>query len=216
MKADFWHTRWENNQIGFHQQNINTYLQNHWSSLNLEPGSPVFVPLCGKSKDMLWLRNQGHSVLGIEVSPVAVKAFFKENDLIPTVDKEGLFTRYEVEDLIIYCGDFFDLTKADLKDYPSVFDRASQIALPKEMRRPYADHLIHIMPNNAQSLLVTMEYPQDEMDGPPFAVHEKEIRALYAQRFHIEMLLEKDIYAENPRFAKRGLTQLTEKVYRLS
>jgi len=114
MQAQFWHDRWEQNQIGFHQQDFNPHLQAFWDRLELPAGGTVFVPLCGKSRDLLWLRAQGFPVLGIELSPVAVRDFFAENRLEPQVTPQGKFERWEADGLVILQGDFFELTAADL------------------------------------------------------------------------------------------------------
>lgn len=215
MKTDFWLERWKNNEIGFHQQQINTHLQDYWGRLDLSASERVFVPLCGKSRDMLWLRAQGLQVLGVEISPIAVGDFFAENRLTPQTSSHGQYTRWESDQLVILDGDFFDLTPQALKDIAGVYDRASLIAFPLEMRLTYATHLKSILPVTAEILLVTMEYPQDEMQGPPFSVSEQEVIELYHADYRIECLYQLDILAENPRFRQRGLSRLVEKVYHL-
>lgn len=216
MNPDFWHERWQRNEIGFHQQEINAHLQDFWGQLAVPAGGLVFVPLCGKSRDLLWLRARGHAVLGIEISPIAVRDFFAENALVPRVRRQGAFERYEADGLAILCGDFFDLTPEWLQGVAGVYDRASLIALPPGLRTRYAGHSAAILPGAVGTLLVTMEYPQHEMSGPPFAVHEDEVRRLYDKRYAVTCLLSKDILAENPRFRERGLSALSEKVYRLA
>jgi len=153
--------------------------------------------------------------MGVEISPVAVRDFFRENDLTPRVSRQGLFERWETDGLAILCGDFFDLGAGDLKNCSGVFDRASLIALPPEMRRDYAIHLRQITPPMARTLLVAMEYPQEQMQGPPFSVREEEVRELYDQAYDITRLYSLDILEENVRFQEKGLTSLIEKVYRL-
>jgi thiopurine S-methyltransferase len=216
MKSEFWLERWQQNQIGFHQQQINAHLQEFWPKIEIPNDGTVFVPLCGKSRDMLWLRAQGYKVLGIEISPIAVADFFKENRLDPRITESGPFQRWETDGLSILCGDFFDLQAKDLKHCEGVFDRASLIALPPEMRSRYAKHMMRMLPQAARFLLVTMEYAQEEMAGPPFSVHEDEVRTLYQSCYDICVLFEKDILTENPRFIAQGLSSLLEKVYRLS
>ena len=216
MNPSFWHERWQRNEIGFHQQEINAHLQDFWEQLAAPAGGLVFVPLCGKSRDLLWLRARGHAVLGVELSPIAVRDFFAENALAPQVRRQGAFERYEADGLVILCGDFFDLAPELLQGVAGVYDRASLIALPPELRTRYAEHSAAILPAAAGTLLVTMEYPQQEMSGPPFAVREEEVRRLYARRYAVTCLFSKDILAENPRFRERGLSALTEKVYRLA
>jgi thiopurine S-methyltransferase len=215
MDRDFWHERWQRNEIGFHQQEINAHLQDFWGQLAVPAGGLVFVPLCGKSRDLLWLRARGHAVLGVEISPIAVRDFFIENALTPQVTRQGAFERYEADGLVMLCGDFFDLTAELVQGVAGVYDRASLIALPPELRTRYAECSAAILPAAAGTLLVTMEYAQNEMSGPPFAVREDEVRRLYDKRYAVTRLFSKDILAENPRFRERGLDALSEKVYRL-
>lgn len=216
MRAKFWHERWENNQIGFHQQTINSYLQEFWPCLATPVGSEVFVPLCGKSRDMLWLRAEGYKVLGIELSPIAVQDFFAENDLQPQITMEGAFERWQADGLTILLGDFFALTAEQLSQCQSVYDRASLIALPPDMRSRYVEHLRTIMPSQAKTLLVTNEYDQQAMSGPPFAVLEAEVRELYEPFMQVECLLSTNSLDKNPTFAERGVKALSEKIYRLT
>lgn len=216
MKAEFWLERWQRKEIGFHQDEINVHLQEYWNGLQLPAGGEVFVPLCGKSRDMLWLRAQGHRVLGVELSPLAVEDFFLENELKPQVRSAGAFDCWSCDGVSILCGDFFDLEAADLKAVAGVYDRASLVALPQEMRQRYAQHLQRILPAGTPTLLVSMDYAQQEMGGPPFAVSEAEVSSLYGAHYAVERLYTLDVLAENPRFRERGLTRLDEVVYRLS
>ena len=215
MQADFWHARWEQNQIAFHQEQINQHLQVFWAELAMPADSQIFVPLCGKSLDMLWLRAQGYRVLGVELSPIAVRDFFTDNGLTPTVTKQGKFECWEADGITLLLGDFFDLGTEELADCVAVFDRAALIALPPSMRTAYAQHLRQCLVSTAPILLVTMEYLADEMQGPPFAVLENEVHALYEPFYQVQCLYHCDALQEAPHFQKRGITQLTEKVYRL-
>ncbi len=136
----------------------------------------MFVPLCGKSLDLLWLAGQGHPVLGVEISPVGVESFFQENGLKPQVTDAPPFRRYQVDELTVLCGDFFALTPGHLQGVTAVFDRASLIALPPELRPRYAEHLQGLLRPETRILLVTLDYDQAEMAGPPFSVGEDEVR----------------------------------------
>lgn len=216
MDLEFWNQRWQDNQIGFHQQSFNSHLQAYWHQMEIKKGACIFVPLCGKSLDMLWLMAQGYTVVGVECSSLAVKDFFEENKIKPNVSKKGAFECWRTKGLEILCGDFFALTKADIKTCAGIYDRASLVAFPPDMRQDYARHLITILPPKARMLLISMVYDQKEMEGPPFSVNEEEVQALYHPHFGMETLLETDILAETPQFSARGLTRLVEKVYRLS
>jgi len=216
MKKDFWLERWQREEIHFHQDELNPYLLQYWQGLHLVRDSLVFVPLCGKSRDMLWLREHGHRVLGVELSAIAVQAFFKESGLAPQSVTAGKFDSCEANGIRILCGDFFDLGKDDLAKVSAVYDRASLIALPPEIRERYVRHLVSILPPATQILLVTVDYPQAEMQGPPFSVAPGEVEALYREHAEVRLLAQPDVLAQNPRFEQRGLSQMRENIFLLT
>lgn len=216
MEKDFWLERWERAEIGFHEGITNVYLTRYWEEMHVEKNSVVFVPLCGKSVDMLWLRQQGYAVVGVELSEIAVQAFYSENGYTPARSANGKFTQYEANGIRILCGDFFDLQRDDLAGVQAVYDRASMVALPPAMRQRYARHLVSILPPAAQILLITFDYPQAEMPGPPFALSSAEVVALYSEHADIRVLAEIDALPQNPRFRQRGLTRLQETIYSLA
>lgn len=215
MQPEFWQKRWADNQIGFHQAQISPYLQRHWSQLNLADDAQVLVPLCGKSLDMLWLAGQGHRVLGVELSRKAAEDFFAGHELAPKVTRRGVFTVFEAGNISLWCGDFFALEAADVAKCAGFYDRAALIALPPAMREQYAAHLGKILPSAARGLLITLEYPQAQLDGPPFAVLEGEVDALLGGRWRLQTLEMADILGESPKFLKAGVTGLQERVYLL-
>lgn len=216
MEPRFWHERWERAEIGFHQQTINLHLQQFWDRLGLLPGQRVFVPLCGKSRDLLWLAGEGYSILGVEISPIAVEAFFQENGLQPRRWQEGGFEVWEQDEIRLLRGDFFALESHHLKGVAGVYDRASLIALPPTMREQYAQKLETLLPAGIQTLLVTLEYDQALVEGPPFAVDEKEVRALYGSAHTVELLYTRDALSEKSRWRDLGLRWLLERAYRLT
>jgi len=216
MKRDFWLERWQRNQIGFHEDEVNPYLPQFWPQLTQASDSKVFVPLCGKSVDMKWLSQQGHKVIGVEFSEIAAQAFFKENGYTAHASSNGKFMQYEANNIRILCGDFFELSREDMLGVTAVYDRASVVALPLDMRQEYVKKLASILPAKTKMLLVTFEYPQVEMQGPPFSIAADEVTFLYQQYAEINLLARVDILAENPRFQQRGLTRLHESIYQLN
>jgi thiopurine S-methyltransferase len=216
MKKDFWLERWERAEIGFHQDAINPYLRRYWPDLHVVRGSEVFVPLCGKSLDMLWLREQEYFVLGVELSPIAVQEFFSEKGQTPQRVHSEKFASYIAGGICLSCGDFFDLGKEDMAQVGAVYDRASLVALPPEMRERYARHLVSILPSGTQILLITFDYPQAEMSGPPFAVSVAEVEALYRDCAEIRLLTQQNVLEQNPRFKQRGVTRMQESVFLLT
>ena len=216
MNTDYWLKSWKQNKIGFHQHEINGHLSSFWKQLNAEDQSQVFVPLCGKSLDLLWLRQQGHHVLGVEISAIAIRDFFVENNLTFNSRPQNDLQIWESEHLTILQDDFFKLTAHQLLDVVGVFDRAALVALPIKLRQKYAQHLINILSEKAKILLIAFEYDQSQMEGPPFAVHEAEIHELYGNSYEIKLLLNQEALDNYPSFRGRGLSRLTEKVYLLT
>ncbi|OGG95450.1 MAG: hypothetical protein A2527_04915 [Candidatus Lambdaproteobacteria bacterium RIFOXYD2_FULL_50_16] len=209
MEPNFWLERWQENQIGFHQNQVTAHLSEYWPRLGLKAGARVLVPLCGKSLDMLWLLSQGLEVIGVELSPLAASQFFAENRLVFTTSNQENFTQYHFDQLTLMVGDFFALTKAQAGRIDAVFERASLIALPPTMRPAYAKHMETLCPQ-AKHLLVTMEYDTTQMSGPPFSVGQKEVEALYPGLIPLGRVDTLDSYSQ---FKARGLTHLAERIY---
>jgi len=215
MQREFWLERWEKNEIGFHLPDVNPRLREFWPALDVPAGKAVFVPLCGKSLDLHWLAAAGHPVIGVELAEAAVQAFFAEAGLGSRVELEARLPFHRGAGIGIFCGDVMELTALELRDVGAVFDRAALIALPPRMRAHYADHVLRIVPEGAQILLVTLEYDQARVPGPPHAVHEDEVTALYGARCSVERLARKPVTVVPPSFAAAGVSEAAEAVYRI-
>jgi thiopurine S-methyltransferase len=218
LDKNFWLQRWAEAQIGFHKDAVNPALEHAHPRLvagRKTPGA-ILVPMCGKSLDMVWLADQGHDpVVGVELSATAISAFFDEQDIVP-VRSPGSLPLYSAGSYRLYCGDFFDLPADALYSAGLAYDRGALVALPPATRERYAARLDDLLPADGRMLLITLEYDQDQMSGPPFSVGEPEVRHLYADQFHIDRLGTNDVLDEEPRFKERGLTALVEAVYLLS
>lgn len=214
MDPEFWHQRWQANQIGFHQAAPTPLLLRHWPALQVAPGSTVFVPLAGKSVDMAWFAAQGHRVLGVELSQLAIDAFFAEHGLEPEVETTGYGVHHRAGGIELIRGDAFALDAAALAGCDAVFDRGALVALPPDLRRRYAAELYARLPTGCRGLLITLEYPQAERDGPPFSVDEDEVHALYARDWQLERIDRRPIPPDHPG-ALAGLSRFHTAVYAL-
>ena len=215
MHHDFWHERWRTGQTGFHQQAVHFFLERWWPKIGVRQGARVYVPLCGKSLDMAWLAERGHTVVGSELSRIAIDEFFASQSLQPTLEARDGFTRHAAGPYEIYEGDALALTPAITGPLDAVYDRAALVALPPEMRGPYFAALAALMPRGARGLVVSFEYPQEMKGGPPFSVETAEILQLCGDRFSVQALERVDILAENPKFAEFGIPALHEVAYAL-
>lgn len=196
MDAKFWLERWKSGQIGFHASEANPLLVAHFAALELSPDARVFVPLCGKTRDIAWLLSQGHQVVAVELSQLAIDQLFAELEVVPEIAAEDDLLRYHAPGLTVFVGDFFALTPDLLGRADAIYDRAALVALPPEMRSRYAEHLMALTAR-APQLVICFSYDQHLHAGPPFSVEAAEVAQLYGTGYSIELL------ADQP--AKGGL-----------
>lgn len=214
MEQSFWLQRWEKNEIGFHRSEINSFL-GKYGEHHFNQNSKVLVPLCGKSLDLLWLAKRANLVTGVEVSSKAIESFFVENGL--DFRKDTFF--YSHKNIVLLEKNLFDITVQEAGNPNIIYDRASIVALPTDMRKLYAEKMISLNPDKI--FLITLEYIQGEpskesgMGGPPFSVTEEEINHLYSKNYNIEKLETFNTLDQEPRFRERGMTSLYEKCYLL-
>ena len=207
---EFWHNKWAANQIGFHLEDVNPLLIEFWEKTEPSYEKSVFVPLCGKSEDLIWLASKHEDVQGVELSQIAVRAFFSEHFYTPTVTQiSGQHELYQFDELSVYTGDYFT---APIQPVDTIYDRASLVALPEEMRVQYVERLKQLLKPGGKVLLVTLDYDQSEMAGPPFSVPKLEIDQLFAG-YNITLLNQDIADDEHPKIAKKGLSRFSEEVY---
>lgn len=192
MEPQFWHDRWANNEIGFHKSEANPLLVKYFNELALAKGSRIFVPLCGKTLDIPWLLSEGCRVAGAELSSMAIEQLFAELGVKPTITSNGGIDRYQANDIDIFVGDIFDVTKTMLGLVDAIYDRAALVALHETMRSRYTVHLTAIT-DHAPQLLICYEYDQRAAEGPPFSISHEEVRRHYAHRYQLRLLTSADV-----------------------
>lgn len=187
METTFWHQKWKNQEITFHQSDANPLLVKHFNALSLDKGSRVFVPLCGKTLDISWLLSNGYRVAGAELSKLAVEELFTELGLEPKIAKVGEIEHYSAQNIDIFVGDIFDLSDKLLGPVDAIYDRAALVALPEQMRYRYTAHLSKIT-GKAPQLLICYEYDQSLMEGPPFSINQAEVNHHYSDGYGLMLL----------------------------
>lgn len=220
MDTEYWLQRWREGRTGWHHQEVMPLLEKHWPALGVPAGSRVLVPLCGKTLDMVWLSQQGLRVLGIDVSPIAVESFLAENHFHARTSTTPNGVHYAVTNppggsIEIVNGDLFAVDPAMLATCNAFYDRAATIALPKATRERMAREVYAKLPAGSRGLLIVLDYPQHEKDGPPFSVDETEVHRLFESDCDIQQLERRDILAAQPSFSEQGVTALHTAVYRL-
>ncbi|BEU03711.1 thiopurine S-methyltransferase [Agarivorans sp. OAG1] len=198
MHEQFWHQKWEKDEIGFHEGEVNRFLYEYFNVLKLAAGARVFVPLCGKTRDIAWLLDKGMKVVGVELSEHAIKQLFAELNLEPKVESLADGLHYTSANIDIFVANFFSLNSELLGEVDAIYDRGALVALPEDIRTRYAQMLPTIT-NNAPQLVVTYNYDQSQYSGPPFALPEPEIERLYASIYALKKLASRQ---ETEGFAK--------------
>ncbi len=188
MEQQFWQDKWKANELGFHQNATHPLLEKYFPPPRQQKSERVFVPLCGKSSDMIYLQDMGYEVVGLELSEIAAESFFSENNLHASIIEAGEYKRFQSAHIEILCGDFFSVKRELLGNISAVFDRAALIALPAEMRRQYAEKLRYILDPGVETLLIALEYEHDIINPPPFDIYESEIETLFGPWCDIELL----------------------------
>jgi thiopurine S-methyltransferase len=215
MEPQFWHDRWREGKIGFHQDRVAPLLEAHWNTIAAPQGSTVLVPLAGKTLDMDWLAARGHRVIGVEISELGVRQFFAERGLEPEIHEDANGIHHRAGAVTLIQGDAFALDDALLATCNAIYDRAALIALPSAMRERYAVDLYSRLPRGCRGLLITLDYPPHEKAGPPFAVASAEVQALFGDAWSLEVLECKDILADQPSFTDEGVTALTTSAWHM-
>ena len=185
--VDFWHQKWKNNEIGFHLSEVNSLLVKYIGELSLAKGNRLFLPLCGKTLDIAWLLSEGYCVVGAELSEDAIKQLFVELGIEPQCSKSDGMTLYSAQGIDIYVGNVFDLSGEALGVVDAIYDRAALVALPEVIRTQYTSHVLKIT-KAAPQLLLSYEYDQNLMSGPPFSVSNDEVKQHYKDHYSLVLL----------------------------
>ena len=207
--SENWIERWEKGRTGWHEPSGNAGLKMHWPGD--VAGKRVLVPLCGKSPDLLWLADQGHEVVGVELSGIAVRAFFEDNRLAYECEPAGALVAFRASGfpITIYRGDYFDL---DIEPCDALYDRGALVALPEPLRPDYVVHTNRLIRPDASILLVTLEYDQSVVSGPPFSVLADEVGSYWPGLERVEQ--KDDFETCPPKFRQAGLEEIYEVVWR--
>ena len=214
MDPEFWIERWQKGETGFHRAVPHDQLARFWSTLGLAPGTTIFVPLCGKSLDMVWLAEVGHRVIGAELSELAVDSFFAERGLVPDVETKPGFSVKRAGPYEIWCGDIFALSPAVTAGVAAVYDRAALVAFPPAEQPRYAAKLGDLTPRAAPIALVGLAFNQS-FDGPPFNTGLETVVSLFGPSHEVAVLEARDGLAASPNLRDRGVDRLVESLYLL-
>lgn len=204
--TEAWIERWREGRTGWHEPAGSASLKKHWRAT----GRRVLVPLCGKSLDLLWLADQGNEIVGVELSELAIHDFFAEQALEFTVI-DGKLPAYRAVDkpITIYCGDYFDLTSLHCNAH---YDRGALVALPADARPRYVTQTDALLEQPVERLIITLEYDQSIVDGPPYAVFADELLTYWPVLQCVDAY--EDLVNGPPHFREAGLGEMVEKIWR--
>jgi thiopurine S-methyltransferase len=186
LNRERWVKRWDeqhrHSEPGWQNTAPHRFLQKHYDQFYTEVKNPtVFVPLCGKSLDMIYFATHGYNVIGVELSEIGVLQFFTENKIDYKITKKEKASVYETEPneklkkITIICGDLFE---AEFEPVDAIYDRASLYALPSTLRPKYVQKLLSLLKENGLWFGIIHE-KVGKLTGPPFSVSVDDIKELF-------------------------------------
>ena len=192
MDAGFWHQRWEKNETAWHERKANPLLVTYFKELSVAKGRRVFVPLCGKTLDISWLLSHGYRVAGAELSQIAIEQLFMDLGVQPEISEVGGLNHWSANNIDIFVGDIFGLSRQRLGPVDAIYDRAALVAFPEEMRNRYSAHLTELT-GTASQLLICYEYDQRLLEGPPFSISKEEVNLHYLAKYDVTLLASTEV-----------------------
>lgn len=213
MSNKLWKEKWRRNDIAFHQPAFNPLLQQYLPERKLVNGDTILVPLCGKSHDMDLLADSGYQVMGVELSTIAIESFFDARKVIPGKSKKGSFTLWQHKNIVLWCGDIFDLSRQTLSNIQMMYDCASLTAFPPEQRNRYMLHFAKILPQPAPIMLLTLESPEPHYNSAQTI--DAELQSLYEMRYDISLLYGESCLKKDPENPLAPASMMEEKLYLL-
>lgn len=214
MDKAYWLNRWETGNTRFNEPVPHRYLVKYFDELNLSPGDSIFVPLCGKSVDMVWMMRHKHPIIGVEISPIAINDFLAENEIQALKSQEDGFCVYRHNLGMLYQGDLFTFNPACLNEIKAVYDRGCFVALPPmSIRLQYIDWLKSTLQTGTRILFISIEHNNPSIAEPPFSVSDKELRQYFNKEFSVNLLRKEEAAEIKPHWQERGIKCLWESVY---
>ncbi|XP_037374810.1 thiopurine S-methyltransferase [Talpa occidentalis] len=220
LTLEEWQQKWVNRNIAFHQEQGNQLLKKYLDTfLEGKNGLRVFFPLCGKAVEMKWFADQGHSVVGVEISELGIREFFTEQNLTyseePVMEIPGakLF-KSSSGNILLYCCSLFDLPRANIGKFDRIWDRAALVAINPGDHQRYTDIMLSLMEKGARYLLSVLSYDPTKYAGPPFYIPDAEIQRLFGSMCNIHCLEKVDIFEE--KYKRWGIDYLFENLYLLT
>lgn len=220
LTLEEWQDRWVTRNIGFHQEQGHRLLKKHLDTfLKGQSGLRVFFPLCGKAVEMKWFADRGHTVVGVEISEMAIREFFTEQNLSytekPLTEIAGAKVfKSSSGNISVYCCSLFDLPRVNIGKFDRIWDRGSLVAINPGDHDRYADVILSLLNKGFHYLVAILSYDPTKHAGPPFYVPDAELKRLFGTKCSIQFLEEADALEE--RHKAWGLDYIFEKLYLLT
>lgn len=220
LTLEEWQEKWVDHQIGFHKEQGHELLKKHLDTfLKGKSGLRVFFPLCGKAVEMKWFADRGHSVVGVEISELAIREFFTEQNLSyseePIMEIPGAKVfKSSSGNISLYCCNLFDLPRTNIGKFDRIWDRGALVAINPCDRQRYADIMLSLVRKGFQYFLCVASYDPTKHSGPPFYVPDAEVKRLFGSVCNSQCLEKVDIFEE--RYKRWGIDCLVEKLYLLT
>lgn len=219
MSKNTWEDCWSVGKTFFHRSAYHPMLVEHIEKLiNGRSNLVIFIPLCGKSLDIKYLYDLGHTVVGVEGAKSPIEEFFGEHNLeftksdCPSVN--GSVYKNGDNRIRIYHGDMFDFNGKDEVKFSGVWDRGSFGAINKTDRPKYVELLTSMVTEDCQYLLNTYDYNPEQFSGPPHCFTDEEMLGYWGHKWNITRIHYEDVNNDSKR--EKGVEYFNEQVHHLT
>lgn len=208
--TEYWTKLWNTSTTPWHEQNVNSFLLRHADELiDNREHIRIFVPLCGKTVDMKWLADKGHTVVGLDCSHLALESFFNEHALEFTTEPvnrlNGVLYKSTTLSISLYCCNVMEFDKANEERFDAVWDHGSLVAVRLADIPRYVEVIRSLMTDDCRYLLETVDYDKKLYDGPPNSFADADvIQELFGDHFCCRKLSTEEDEEKHKRIAPQS------------
>jgi len=212
-RVQYWQARWATGQSQWHSDQPHKYLVKYIDQLAVGSSKVrIFLPMCGKAGDLMYLYQAGHTVLGVEGVPFVVEQFFRENKIEheKTKMEELNGWKYKSKDgrMTVFACDFFLMTPAILGAVDAVYDRGALTAITPQDRQSYIAVMKNLLSPEFRYILNAYEYDDTMFQGPPRNLPRDEVFNLFEKFAEVDILEESDDDASADAFNLEWMTKV--------
>ncbi|XP_042875843.1 thiopurine S-methyltransferase-like [Penaeus japonicus] len=159
----------------------------------------VFFPLCGKTEDMRWAYDRGHTVVGLEAIETPVRLFFERHrDLGHSVEELEYGKLYKSKDrrLQVFVCDVTDIPLVVLGKFDVVVDCGAYVSIHPRDRTKYVETVTSALEKDYRYFLEVCHDAPPGATGLPHSVSFGQLKRDFGPLRKLKFLSTEDISEE--------------------